>query len=115
MSGIRCFAALSLLGLCALASGDDAYVSEGFVPLPADVQIGAMSAVAVDGPDRLYVLHRGEPPLLVLSALRAFGCIDAILRLASKIAVRSPHALPQAAVLGSLGVAAVSGTTSTAA
>jgi TRAP transporter 4TM/12TM fusion protein len=47
--------------------------------------------------------------ILVLSALRAFGCIDAILRLASKIAVRSPHALPQAAVLGSLGVAAVSG------
>jgi TRAP transporter 4TM/12TM fusion protein len=47
--------------------------------------------------------------MLVLSALRAFGCVDSILRAASRIAARSPHALPQAAVLGSLGVAAVSG------
>lgn len=44
----------------------DPYVSIGFVPLPADFDIGAMSAVAVDGADRVYVLHRGEPPLLVL-------------------------------------------------
>ena len=42
------------------------YVSQGFLPLPSDIQIGPMSAVAVDGPDRIYVLHRGEPPLLVL-------------------------------------------------
>lgn len=56
-----CF--VSLLASCFAA---DPYVSKGFVPLPADVEIGAMSAVAVDGPDRLYVLHRGEPPLLVL-------------------------------------------------
>jgi TRAP transporter 4TM/12TM fusion protein len=47
--------------------------------------------------------------ILVLSALRAFGCVDSILRGATQIAVRSPHALPQAAVLGSTGVAAVSG------
>jgi TRAP transporter 4TM/12TM fusion protein len=47
--------------------------------------------------------------LLVLSLLRAFGCVDSILRLATRIAVRSPHALPQAAVIGSLGIAAVSG------
>jgi TRAP transporter 4TM/12TM fusion protein len=47
--------------------------------------------------------------LLVLSALRAFGCVDSILKAASRIAARSPHALPQAAVLGSFGVAAVSG------
>ena len=47
--------------------------------------------------------------ILVLSALRAFGCVDSILRGATQIAVRSPHALPQAAVLGSMGVAAVSG------
>lgn len=49
-----------------VASAADPYVSKGFVPLPADVEIGPMSAVAVDGADRLYVLHRGEPPLLVL-------------------------------------------------
>lgn len=47
--------------------------------------------------------------ILVLAALRAFGCIDSILKGANQIAIRSPHALPQAAVLGSIGVAAVSG------
>lgn len=47
--------------------------------------------------------------LLVLSVLRAFGCVESILKAASRIAARSPHALPQAAVLGSFGVAAVSG------
>ena len=47
--------------------------------------------------------------ILVLSVLRAFGCVDSILKGATQIAVRSPHALPQAAVLGSMGVAAVSG------
>jgi len=47
--------------------------------------------------------------ILVLSALRAFGCIDSILRGASQIAARSPHALPQSAVLGSMAVGTVSG------
>ncbi|MCG8544631.1 MAG: TRAP transporter fused permease subunit, partial [Alphaproteobacteria bacterium] len=47
--------------------------------------------------------------VLVLSTLRAFGCIDSILGGASQIAVRSPYALPQTAVIGSFGVASVSG------
>jgi len=47
--------------------------------------------------------------ILVLAALRAFGCIDSILRGASQIAQRSPHALPQSAVLGSMAVGTVSG------
>ena len=47
--------------------------------------------------------------VLVLAVLRAFGCIDSILRGASRIAVRSRYALPQAAVMGSMAVAAVSG------
>jgi TRAP transporter 4TM/12TM fusion protein len=47
--------------------------------------------------------------LLVLSALRAFGCVDSILLVASRIARRSPHALPQSAVLGSAGVGMVTG------
>ena len=47
--------------------------------------------------------------ILVLAALRAFGCIDSILRGASQIAARSPHALPQSAVLGSMAVGTVSG------
>lgn len=47
--------------------------------------------------------------ILVLSVLRAFGAIDSILRGSKQIAVRSPHALPQSAVLGSMGVGTVSG------
>jgi TRAP transporter 4TM/12TM fusion protein len=47
--------------------------------------------------------------ILVLSTLRAFGCVDSILIGAGRLAVRSPHALPQAAVLGSFGVGMVSG------
>ena len=47
--------------------------------------------------------------VLVLAVLRAFGVIDSILRGASRIAVRSRYALPQAAVVGSMAVAAVSG------
>ncbi|MPZ39733.1 MAG: TRAP transporter large permease subunit [Rhizobiales bacterium] len=47
--------------------------------------------------------------ILVLSVLRAFGCVDSILAAASRLAARSPHALPQSAVLGSFGVGMVSG------
>ena len=60
------FTVVSSLTLAISAQATEPYVSTGFLPLPADIQIGAMSAVAVDGPDRIYVLHRGEPPLLVL-------------------------------------------------
>jgi len=47
--------------------------------------------------------------LLVLSVLRAFGCVQSIIHSATRIANKSAHALPQAAVLGSMGVATVSG------
>lgn len=47
--------------------------------------------------------------MLVLSLLQAFGCVDSLLKIASRIAGLSPQALPQAAVLGSMSVAAVSG------
>jgi TRAP transporter 4TM/12TM fusion protein len=47
--------------------------------------------------------------ILVLAALRAFGCVESILRGSKQIAVRSPHALPQSAVLGSMAVGTVSG------
>jgi TRAP-type uncharacterized transport system fused permease subunit len=47
--------------------------------------------------------------VLVLATLRSFGCIDSILRGSSQIAAKSPNALPQTAVVGSFGVAAVSG------
>ena len=47
--------------------------------------------------------------LLVLSVLRAFGCVDSILVGAARVAARFPHALPQSAVLGSCAVGTVSG------
>lgn len=66
---------LSAIGLAALAGlflGQAApagpYESLGFVAIPADVELGAMSAVAVDAQDRVYVLHRGELPILQFDA-----------------------------------------------
>jgi len=47
--------------------------------------------------------------ILVLSALRAFGCVESILKFSSRLAVRSAHALPQSAVVGSMAVGTVSG------
>jgi DNA-binding beta-propeller fold protein YncE len=42
----------------------DPYVSTGFLKFPPEVEVGAMSSVAVDADDRIYVLHRGAPPLV---------------------------------------------------
>jgi TRAP transporter 4TM/12TM fusion protein len=47
--------------------------------------------------------------VLVLSALRAFGCVESILKFSHRLAVRSAHALPQSAVIGSMAVGTVSG------
>ncbi len=47
--------------------------------------------------------------MLLLATLKAFGCIDSILKGSAWITRRSPALLPQSAVLGSFGVAAVSG------
>lgn len=62
----RLFIVFTVLVFAASVQAADPYVSTGFLPLPSDIQIGPMSAVAVDGPNRIYVLHRGQPPLLVL-------------------------------------------------
>ncbi len=47
--------------------------------------------------------------LLVLSLLRGFGCVDSLLRATKRVAIRSPHAIPQSAVLGSMAIGTVSG------
>ena len=47
--------------------------------------------------------------LLVLSTLSAFGCIESLLRATKRVAIRSAHALPQSAVVGSMCVGTVSG------
>ena len=45
----------------------------------------------------------------MLSALRGFGAIELLLRATKRVAIRSPHALPQSAVVGSMCVGTVSG------
>jgi TRAP transporter 4TM/12TM fusion protein len=47
--------------------------------------------------------------LLVLSLLRGYGCIDSLLRATKRVAIRSPHAIPQSAVVGSMLIGTVSG------
>jgi TRAP transporter 4TM/12TM fusion protein len=47
--------------------------------------------------------------LLVLSVLNGYGCIESLLRATKRVAARSPHALPQSAVVGSMCVGTVSG------
>jgi TRAP transporter 4TM/12TM fusion protein len=47
--------------------------------------------------------------LLVLSLLQGYGCIDSLLRATKRIAVRSPHAIPQSAVFGSMLIGTISG------
>jgi TRAP transporter 4TM/12TM fusion protein len=47
--------------------------------------------------------------LLVLSTLSGFGCIESLLRATKRVAIRSAHALPQSAVVGSMCVGTVSG------
>jgi len=47
--------------------------------------------------------------LLVLSLLRGFGCVDSLLRATKRVAIRSPHAIPQSAVVGSMAIGTVSG------
>src|SRR5262245_18481080 len=69
------FAAPALAALTVFAA--DPYTSIGFLKFPAEVEVGLMSAVAVDADDRIYVLHRGEPPLAAFDAsgnfVRAWG------------------------------------------
>jgi len=47
--------------------------------------------------------------LLVLSLLRGYGCVDSLLRATKRVALRSPHAIPQSAVFGSMAIGTVSG------
>jgi sugar lactone lactonase YvrE len=68
---------LASLSFAAVASAADPYTSTGFLKFPDEVEIGAMSAVAIDAADRIYVLHRGQPPLVAFGAdgkfIRAWG------------------------------------------
>src|SRR5687768_5212046 len=61
-----------LVAIPSLAHADDAFVSAGFLKLPDSVEVGAMSSVAVDAEDNVYVLHRGSPPVLAFDAKHQF-------------------------------------------
>ena len=60
-----------------LLAAEGEYQSAGFVELPAGIALDAVSAVAVDRDDQVYVLQRGEPQILVFDSrgkyLRGFG------------------------------------------
>ena len=47
--------------------------------------------------------------LLVLSLLRGYGCINSLLRATKRVAVKSHHAIPQSAVIGSMAIGTISG------
>jgi DNA-binding beta-propeller fold protein YncE len=56
---MRYLLALTALTLCA-----QPYRSAGFLEIPPSVRVDSVSAVEIDSKGRIYVLHRGEPPLL---------------------------------------------------
>jgi sugar lactone lactonase YvrE len=74
---ILAFSCLGLLIVSAELSAADPYISTGFLKFPAEVEVGAMSSVAIDAEDRIFVLHRGEPPLVAFDKdgnfVRAWG------------------------------------------
>ncbi|WP_425616158.1 redoxin domain-containing protein [Anatilimnocola sp. NA78] len=63
------------LGACEATAAP--YQSVGFVELPKDVELGAVSAVAIGKDDEIYILQRGEVPLLAFDKtgkyLRGWG------------------------------------------
>ena len=77
-------ASLALLALVAAAMGGrpagglpDYRPVPGWLALPADVELGAVSGVATDSADHVYVFHRGRHPILVFDRdgrfLRSWG------------------------------------------
>ena len=67
---MSCFA-MALVAAPALHAAEP-FISAGFLELPADAQIDAVSAVAVDAQGRIYVLQRGTPPVLAFDAAGKF-------------------------------------------
>ncbi len=60
--------ALALLSIPVPVRASEPYASAGFLKFPPEVELGAVSAVAIGKEDRIYVLHRGEPPLVEFAA-----------------------------------------------
>ncbi len=60
--------ALLLIPLAGIAHAAEPFASTGFLPFPPEVELGAVSAVAIGKEDRIFVLHRGTPPLVEFAA-----------------------------------------------
>src|SRR4030095_414427 len=58
---------LALFSIATLHAAEP-YVSTGFLKFPPGVELGPVSAVAIGKKDQIYVLHRGEPPLVEFAA-----------------------------------------------
>lgn len=71
-SNLRTLVVFASGTLLAIASADP-YRSEGFLKIPEDIELEAVSAVAVGPAGQLYVLHRGEPPVLAYDATGEFS------------------------------------------
>jgi DNA-binding beta-propeller fold protein YncE len=54
------------------ARAAEPFVSQGFLEFPAEIEVGAVSAVAVDAQDRVFVLQRGAAPLLAFDSAGKF-------------------------------------------
>ena len=64
-AGFRVFVlSAALVAGAALEAGAPPYSSEGFLEIPSSVALEAVSGVALGPAGQVYVLHRGEPPLL---------------------------------------------------
>lgn len=59
---------IAILCVAVVAQAAQPYLSEGFVEVPVSVELGAVSAVGLGPAGPIYVLHRGEPPLLAFDA-----------------------------------------------
>lgn len=60
--------ALIAVSVARPSAAADPWVSAGFLEFPSSVRLAAVSAVAIDAADRVYVLQRGEPPVVAFSS-----------------------------------------------
>jgi sugar lactone lactonase YvrE len=74
---MRLIFAMLAFGTLAVCARAQTPASDGFLAFPPNEEIGAMSAVAIDAQDRVYVLHRGPKPLMAFDRsgkfLRSWG------------------------------------------
>lgn len=70
---LRTLVLLALSAYTVSAQSGTTFRSEGFIEFPPNLEVGAVSAVAISKSGQVYVLHRGEPPLLAFHANGKFS------------------------------------------